>query len=265
MSFSVGIVGLPNVGKSTLFQALTKKQVEIADYPFTTIHPNFGVVAVPDPRLEAIAKVVRPERVVPTVIEFVDIAGLVKDAHKGKGLGNQFLDQISRCDAILEIVDCFRANSTPNADVETIKTELEMKDLNSKPIVYVYNINPVRNSKGSQREVSNGVRINLKTPKPDELAKLISECYNALDLITFYTVKRGKQVQAWTLKKGASVLEAGRIVHSDFVEKFIKAQVTNWQKLIQTGSWLKAKQMGFIRAVGKDYLVEDGDVIEFKI
>lgn len=139
MSFSVGIIGLPNVGKSTLFQALTKKKVDIADYPFTTIHPNVGVVQIPDERLEAIAKIVKPEKVTPTVIEFIDIAGLIKDAHKGKGLGNQFLEQIKNCDAILEVVDCFRENSNPDADIETIRIELSMKGLDQKPMVYVYN------------------------------------------------------------------------------------------------------------------------------
>ena len=140
MSFSVGIVGLPNVGKSTLFQVLTKKQVDIADYPFTTLSPNIGVVQVPDRQLEAVAKVVKPEKIIPTTIEFIDIAGLIKDAHLGKGLGNQFLEQISRCDAILEVVDCFRETSSPEEDIQTIKTELSMKNLDSKPIVYVYNI-----------------------------------------------------------------------------------------------------------------------------
>ena len=140
MSFSVGIVGLPNVGKSTLFQALTKKPVDIADYPFTTISPNIGVVQVPDARLEKIAQIVKPEKVTPTVIEFVDIAGLIKDAHKGKGLGNQFLEQIKNCDAILEVVDCFRDTPEPETDIETIRIELKEKNLDQKPIVYVYNI-----------------------------------------------------------------------------------------------------------------------------
>ena len=149
MSFSVGIVGLPNVGKSTLFKALTKKQVDIADYPFTTINPNVGAVAVPDERLEKIARVIKPEKVTPTIIEFIDIAGLVKNAHKGEGLGNQFLAQIRNCDAVVQVVDCFREKANPENEIETVKIELEMKDLESKekenvlskkPIVYVYNI-----------------------------------------------------------------------------------------------------------------------------
>lgn len=140
MGFSVGIVGLPNVGKSTLFHQLTKKQVEIADYPFTTIRPNIGLVQVPDKRLEAIAKTVKPEKIIPTIIEFVDIAGLVKDAHKGKGLGNQFLEQIKNCSAILQVIACFRENSALAKDIETIGIELAAKNLDQKPIVYVCNI-----------------------------------------------------------------------------------------------------------------------------
>lgn len=149
MSFSVGIVGLPNVGKSTLFKALTKKQVDIADYPFTTINPNVGVVPVPDERLEKIAEVIKPQKITPTIIEFVDIAGLVKNAHKGEGLGNQFLAQIRNCDAIVQVVDAFRKETNPEDEIETIKIELAMKDLESKekenllakkPVVYVYNI-----------------------------------------------------------------------------------------------------------------------------
>ncbi len=148
MSFSVGIVGLPNVGKSTLFKALTKRQVDIADYPFTTIDPNVGVVAVPDQRLDKLAEVIKPDKVTPTVIEFVDIAGLVKGAHKGEGLGNQFLAQIRECDAICHVVKAFGNNANPKEDIDTIKTELEMKDLETeerenllskKPTVYVYN------------------------------------------------------------------------------------------------------------------------------
>ncbi|GAH81536.1 unnamed protein product, partial [marine sediment metagenome] len=156
MSFSVGIVGLPNIGKSTLFKALTKKKVDIAAYPFTTIHPNYGVVTVPDERLEKIAEIIKPEKVTPTVIEFVDIAGLVKGAAKGEGLGNQFLAQIRNCDAILEVVRVFEAANVENVtgridpenDIEIVRIELELKDLESeekenllskKPIVYILN------------------------------------------------------------------------------------------------------------------------------
>ena len=149
MSFSVGIVGLPNVGKSTLFKALTKKQVDIADYAFTTIKPNIGVVQIPDERLKKIAETIKPEKITPTIIEFVDIAGIVKGAHKGEGLGNQFLAQIRECDAIIEVVKVFSNNVNPEEDIETIKTELELKDseskeeenlLSAKPIIYVHNI-----------------------------------------------------------------------------------------------------------------------------
>ncbi len=288
MSFSVGIVGLPNVGKSTLFKALTKRQVDIADYPFTTISPNVGVVAVPDPRLEKIAEVVKPQKVTPTVIEFVDIAGLVKGAHKGEGLGNQFLAQIRNCDAILHVVRAFGPNPTPQEDIEIVKTELELKDLESKekenllskkPVVYVYNID---SSKPDQNIVvePNALKIDLKleaemselseTEKKElnlksNLDQLIIACYHILDLITFYTITGGKEARAWTLKRGSTAPEAGGKVHSDFREKFIKAEVVPWQVLYEAGSWSKAREKGQIKTVGKDYIVQDGDVIEFKI
>ena len=156
MSFSIGIVGLPNTGKSTLFKALTKKPVDIGPYPFTTIHPNVGIVQVPDERLEKIAETIKPEKVTPTVIEFIDIAGLIKGSHKGEGLGNQFLAQIRNCDAILEVVRAFEnpkvENTTgkidPTSDIETVKIELELKDMESqekenllskKPVIYLLN------------------------------------------------------------------------------------------------------------------------------
>jgi hypothetical protein len=283
MSFSVGIVGLPNVGKSTLFKALTKKQVAIADYPFTTISPNVGVVAVPDERLEKIAQVIKPEKVTPTVIEFVDIAGLVKNAHKGEGLGNQFLAQIRNCDVILEVVKAFGDRPTPEDDIETIKIELEMKDLESKekenllskkPVIYLYNT--------SNGELTKNDIVNLNLRMEEEISELSEEekkelgikskldqlilaCYNILDLITFYTITGGKETRAWTLKKGATAPQAGGRVHSDFEENFIRAEVISWQKLVAAGDWQKAREKGWIRTVGKDYVVQDGDVIEFKI
>lgn len=348
MSFSVGIVGLPNVGKSTLFKALTKKKVNIGNYPFTTIHPNIGVVPVPDQRLEKIAKIIKPEKVTPTIIEFVDLAGLVKGAHKGEGLGNQFLAQIRNCDAILLVVRAFRdlkvenvlGEVNPKKEIEIIKTELLMKDLETlenlmkklerdsksknkiafkkfsllekiknfvsqgklisevnlteeekseikefqfltqKPILYVFNTNEKSPSLNLVRCHLTGLEMNLKDEEEiselsesevkelgikSKLEKLIIACYNILDLITFYTVAGGKETRAWTLKRGLRAAQAGGVIHSDFEEKFIRAEVISWQKLIEAEGWLKARELGWIKTVGRDYFVQDGDVIEFKI
>ncbi len=311
MSFSVGIVGLPNVGKSTLFKALTKKKVDIAAYPFTTIHPNYGVVTVPDERLKKIAEIIKPEKVTPTVIEFVDIAGLVKGAAKGEGLGNQFLAQIRNCDAILEVVRAFEAANVENVtgridpenDIEIVRIELELKDLeveerklsssspfakarevkekedllSKKPIVYILNTNGktqyqppkveylVMNLKdeGGMTELSEKEIKELGLES--QLDQLILSCYDILDLITFYTVTGGKETRAWTIRRGAAAPQAGGRVHSDFEEKFIRAEVINWQKLVEAGSWTKAREKGWIKTVGRDYVVQDGDVIEFRI
>ena len=343
MSFSIGIVGLPNVGKSTLFKALTKKPVDIGPYPFTTVHPNVGVVQVPDERLEKIAQIIKPEKVTPTVIEFIDIAGLVKGSHKGEGLGNQFLAQIRNCDAILEVVRAFEAESVenvlgevnPEKEIEIIKTELLMKDLETlegilskiekeakkkdkkalkkleilkkvkeevsrgkkiseinleekeelkeyqfltqKPIFYLLNTDYKKNYQipglnylvvnlKEEEEISELSQVEIKElGMKSQLDQLILSCYNILDLITFYTVAGGKETRAWTLKRGLRAPDAGGVVHTDFKEKFIRAEVIPWQKLVESGSWLKAREKGLIRTVGKDYLVQDGDIIEFKI
>lgn len=328
MSFSVAIVGLPNAGKSTLFKALTKKKVDIASYPFTTIDPNVGVVPVPDKRLEKISSLVQPEKTVETVIGFTDIAGLVKNAHQGEGLGNQFLNHIRACDAIVEVVRNFEDSNVehvegkvdPEEDIKTIETELLMKDLETiegikeksetlekiknhllknkpirelnlkkeeelkikeyqlltaKPKIYLYNI-----SEKQQNINSKNLTIDLKLEEEaselsrseaeelninSQLDQLITTCYNILDLITFFTIKGGKEARAWTLKKGSTAFEAAEKVHTDFKEKFVRAEVISHSELVQSGSWLKAKESGKVKTVGRDYIVQDGEIIEFRI
>ena len=345
MSFSVGIVGLPNVGKSTLFKALTKKTVDIAPYPFTTINPNIGIVQIPDERLKKISGIVKPEKITPTIIEFIDIAGLVKGAHKGEGLGNQFLAQIRNCDAVLEVVRVFENENienvlgeiNPEKEKEVIRVELLMKDLESlenaiekiekkqdkdslkkfeilkkikkavleeksvseinlndnekkeikeyqfltqKPFLYVLNTDKKNEGPEFSNLKFNYLTMNLKEEEElselsdnelkelgtsSEFDKLILNCYNVLDLITFYTVAGGKEVRAWTVIRNSKIPKAGGVVHSDFEEKFIRAEVLNWQSLIEADSWSKARELGSVKTVGRDHIVQDGDIIEFKI
>ena len=284
MSFSVGIIGLPNAGKSTLFKALTKEQVDIADYPFTTIDPNIGIVPVPDFRLEKIANIVKPEKITPTIIKFVDIAGLVKNAHKGEGMGNQFLSHIRPCDAVIEVVRCFDQGNNAKECIEIIDNELKMKDqelednvLNSKPKIYLFNI---KEENISLPEIKNSLAVDLKTESEindlsseeieelkiqSKLDELILACYDILNLITFFTTTGGKEVKAWTIKKGSDVVVAAAKVHTDFAEKLIKADVLNYQELIESGSWNKARELGKIKLASKEYIVQDGDILEFKI
>jgi hypothetical protein len=352
MSFSVGIVGLPNVGKSTLFKALTRQEVKIAPHPFTTIDPNIGKVFVPDSRLEEIVKITKPEKVTPTTIEFVDIAGLVKNAHKGEGLGNQFLAQIRPCDAIAEIIRIFKneriehveKNVNPERDLEIIEIELLMKDLDTieriisklekeskaekkekkkkldllkeikeglgegkkiskiplsaeekllirefqfltqKPIIYILNFGGQQEKKEIEEKIKSKldfpyVALDLKLEREiselknseakelnlkSSLDQLIVACYNILDLITFFTIA-GKETKAWTIKRGEKASTAAGKIHTDFEEKFIKAEVINWEELTKAKGWKKAKEAGLTKTVGKDYVMQDGDVIEFKI
>lgn len=366
MSFSIGIVGLPNVGKSTLFKALTKKQVDIANYPFCTIDPNVGVVAVPDERLEKLAKFSRSKKIVGTAIEFVDIAGLVAGAHKGEGLGNQFLSHIREVDAIAEVVRVFEDEAIihtagkihPLRDVETINLELILADLatvskrlekvsreaksgrkeviienellekikialenqqfassieiqssehqvfkslmllTAKPILYVLNkksggvnldeINDPRYSELIEflnKNKSIWTIVDARIEKelseiPEEekkeyqealqitddggIERLIIKSYELLKLITFLTTGED-ETRAWTIPLNATAPRAGRAIHGDFEEKFIKAEIINWQTLIDAGSTSAAREKGFIRTEGKEYTVKDGDVIEFKI
>lgn len=352
MALSIGIVGLPNVGKSTLFQTLTKKQVDIANYPFCTIDPNVGVVAVPDERVEKLAMLMNSARKIYTTIEFVDIAGLVKGANKGEGLGNKFLANIRETDAVLYVLRAFAKNDIINTessldpirDKEILDTELALKDLETiekrlrevegeaksnvkgareeqealmkakqflvtgqilygqewtedeykylnsyqlltiKPRLYLLNgrdeevpASIIEKFKANDwpyliidiltefeaSEFSREDRASLGLPLESELDMLIQESYKLLDLITFLTTGPD-ETRAWTLKKGLTAPKAGGVIHSDFETHFIKAEVINWQELINKGGYAKAREDGLIRTEGKDYVVQDGDVIEIK-
>lgn len=362
-SVSVGIIGLPNVGKSTLFNALLKKRVALsANYPFATVEPNVGVVAVPDERLNKLAELVKIEEkmdslppIVPAVVEFVDIAGLVKGAAEGAGLGNQFLSHIREVDAIIHVLRDFEdsniireGSENPDADKLTIETELGLSDLQTieklipaqekqakaskdtleqqrleilqqlkseldqgkvlgkyqvgderlkdwfthlpllsiKPVLYVYNVSEEEYSqKVHDREV-NGDEIVISAKLEEELAdlseeerkeylkelgieltgleRLIVKAYDLLGLISFLTAGK-KEVRAWTVKKDNKAPQAAGVIHTDFEKKFIRAEVIEYGKLVEAGSYAAAKFKGWIRTEGKDYVVKDGDVVEFLI
>jgi len=352
MALSIGIVGLPNVGKSTLFETLTKKQVDKANYPFCTIDPNIGVVAVPDERVDKLAELTKSQKKIYTTIDFIDIAGLVKGASKGEGLGNKFLANIREVDAIVYVLRAFLNNKiintqnsiNPFKDKEILDTELILKDLETiekrlkslekelknknkeiikeyesllkaknlleqgkilieefftedeikqlkqyqfltlKPRIYLLNgkdeevpqdiINEFKKNNWpyliidlltefEAADLSKQERRELGLPEETELDILIKKSYQILGLITFFTTGPD-ETRAWTIKKGTAVPQAGGIIHSDFEKHFIKAEVINWKDLISVGGFTQAREKGLIRTEGKEYIVQDGDVIEIK-
>jgi hypothetical protein len=331
---SIGIVGLPNVGKSTLFNILTKQSVTSANYPFATIDPNMGVVPVPDERLDKLTEMSNSKDTIPAVVEFYDIAGLVKGANKGEGLGNQFLNHIKETDAILHLVRCFEGrdiihiegNTDPLRDIETIENELVLKDLEvverniertkknaradkeaEKELVLlnkisdeldktiplasseliedenIYNLadklNLLTNKKqlfllnGEEGDVSEEVKEKIKSLNSDfviadlddkeVVPAVIQKAYSTLNLISFFTTGE-KESRAWTTVAGSTAPQAAGVIHSDFEKTFIRAEVVTYEKLIEAGSWAKARQNGDIRTEGKNYIVKDGDVVFFR-
>jgi len=347
---------LPNVGKSTLFKALTKKQVDASNYPFCTIDPNVGVVAVPDERIDKLSVMSKSAKTIYTTIEFVDIAGLVKDAHKGEGLGNKFLANIREVDAIVQVVRQFTDKNVvhvagkvdPESDRETINLELIFADLQTlekrisknqkdlhanlkeakeiqpvleklkagfdtgklaseiitdekekllirdlnfltiKPMIYVLNVDEsaVASALADKDKIlKNTDYIAISAKIESELAelseaeakemlrelqlestgldKLIKKSYETLGLITFLTTGPTES-RAWTIKKGTKAPAAAGVIHTDFEKNFIRAEVINWQKLLETGSEAKAKELGLIRIEGKEYVMQDGDTVYFR-
>lgn len=290
--FSLGIVGLPNVGKSTLFSAISKRIVPISNRPFTTVKPNVAVVPVPDQRLEALKKISLAKEIVPATIEFIDIAGLVKNAHLGEGLGNEFLSYIRNVDAIIHIVRIFEDENIshihnridPFYDIEIVNQELNFAKI-SKPTLILFNASEEQldwqPSKINYPWIVLSAKLeltlsNLKEEEKEEFLKefglgkskieeLIKKAYELLDLITFFTIKGENQLRAWEIKRGTKIIEGAGKIHSDFKEKFIKAEIINWKEVLEVGSWQKAKEKGLIKIAGRDYVVQDGDVIEIKI